>query len=124
MQSPPKKVLYAEDEITSRKILKISLNKNGIECDLAENGKTAIEMCQNNHYDLVILDQYMPGLNGDAIAKKIKAFKPDLPLIAITSDDELVGYLKNSGFIEVIIKPIYKHNFLFKIKKYLKLYEK
>jgi CheY-like chemotaxis protein len=119
MQSPPKRVLYAEDEYTSRKILKISLNKNGIDCDLAEDGNAAVEMCQNNFYDLVILDHYMPGLNGDKIAQKIKSFKPDLPLIAITSDDELVSHLKKSGFTDVIIKPIYKHNFINTIKKYL-----
>ena len=82
-----KRVLYAEDEFTNRKLLEIKLKNHGISCDLAQDGLKAVELFTQNKYDLVILDQYMPGLNGDQVARKIREINPDIPLIAITSDD-------------------------------------
>ena len=52
-----KKVLYAEDEFTNRKLLEIKLKNFGISTDLAQDGLKAIELFKENTYDLVILDQ-------------------------------------------------------------------
>jgi CheY-like chemotaxis protein len=69
---------------------------------------------------LIILDQYMPGMNGDELARKIKAVDPDIPLIAITSDDTEAGSLKKAGFSEVFIKPLRGRDYIDTIVKYLK----
>jgi two-component system response regulator ResD len=101
-----KSILYAEDEFTNRKIMEIQCRKFGVECALEEDGRKALERCSQEHFDLVILDQYMPGLNGDEIARELKKNHPDLPLVAITSDDSCVPRLKATGFDSVYVKPL------------------
>lgn len=114
-----KRVLYAEDEFTNRKLLEIKLKNHGISCDLAQDGLKALELFQKNEYDLIILDQYMPGLNGDQVARKIREQRPELPLIAITSDDGEIQRLNEAGFNEVFIKPLRGQHYIDSIKNYL-----
>ena len=101
-----KKVLYAEDEFTNRKILEIVCRKLNYRCILAEDGLQALELYRKESPDLVILDQYMPGFNGDIVAEKIRQKDRNTPLIAITSDDEAVSRLEETGFDRVLIKPV------------------
>jgi DNA-binding response OmpR family regulator len=101
-----KRVLYAEDDLPSRKLLEIKLNKAGFKCDAVDNGSLALQMFTKNNYDLVVLDQYMPGLDGEDVAMEIRKISPDIPLIAITSDDTLIKPLLKLGFNEVIVKPL------------------
>jgi CheY-like chemotaxis protein len=112
-------ILYAEDEFTNRRLIQIHLQRANISCDLASDGEEAWEMFSNHDYRLIILDQYMPGMNGDELARKIKSVKPDLPLIAITSDDTEVTTLKNAGFSEVFIKPLRGRDYIDTILQYL-----
>lgn len=114
-----KKVLYGEDEFTNRKLLEIRLTSNQISCDLARDGVRALEMFKEGNYSLVILDQYMPGMNGDEVAIEIRKISPDLPLIAITSDDGEIDRLKAAGFNEVFIKPLRGTDYIETIKGYL-----
>ena len=101
-----KHILYAEDEFTNRKIMEIQCRRFGVECDLVEDGPTALEMLKNDDYDLVILDQYMPGMNGDDVARVFRSRNRKTPLVAITSDDAQVRNLMSSGFDRVYIKPL------------------
>ena len=101
-----KRILYAEDEFTNRKIMEIQCRKFGVACVLAEDGLKALELCREEPFDLVILDQYMPGLNGDEVAREIRRDSGDLPLVAITSDDECLPRLRSSGFDAVFVKPL------------------
>jgi len=116
-------VLYAEDEFTNRKLLEIQLTKNGITIDTASDGLQALYKIKVNHYDLVILDHYMPGMNGDVLAAEIRKTKPDLPLLAITSDDSYTDMLLNAGFAEVFIKPLRGTDYIETIRKYLPVKE-
>ncbi len=113
-------ILYAEDEFTNRRLIEIHLGKANIHCDLAADGTEAWEMISKNDYRLIILDQYMPGMNGDELARKIRETKPDIPLIAITSDDTEVSMLKAAGFSEVFIKPLRGKEYIDTIIRYLK----
>ncbi|MCK4541232.1 MAG: response regulator [Spirochaetales bacterium] len=114
-----KKVLYAEDEFTNRKLLEIKLKSMGVQCELAQDGVKALEMFKNGNYDLIILDQYMPGMNGDMVAREIRKINPDIPLIAITSADGETGKLKSAGFNEIFIKPLRGESYLDSIRQYL-----
>jgi CheY-like chemotaxis protein len=113
------KVLYAEDEFTNRKLLEIQLKNIGIQCDLAGDGMEAVRLFKENAYDLVILDQFMPGMNGDEAAKIIRSISPDIPLIAITSDDGEIPVLRQAGFQEIFIKPLRGKDHIDIIKKHL-----
>jgi CheY-like chemotaxis protein len=119
MDENKKRVLYAEDEFTNRKLLQIKLRTLGVTCDLAQDGTEAYEMFENNDYALIILDQYMPGMNGDEVAKKIREKNSSIPLIAITSDDREVENLKTSGFNEIFIKPLRGNSYINVINSYL-----
>ena len=114
-----KHVLYAEDEFTNRRLLEIKLKNHGINCDLAQDGQKAMELFKSRQYDLVILDQYMPRMNGDQVARLIRETHPDLPLIAITSDDGEIQRLSEAGFNEVFIKPLRGQHYIDSIKNYL-----
>ncbi|MBN1648904.1 MAG: response regulator [Spirochaetales bacterium] len=114
-----KRVLYAEDEFTNRKLLQIKLKTLGVQCDLAQDGMEAYEMYEQHDYSLIILDQYMPGMNGDEVAKKIRKKNVSIPLIAITSDDREVDTLKSAGFNEIFIKPLRGNSYINIINSYL-----
>ena len=116
----PKRVLYAEDELTNRKLIQIRLQEEGIKCDTAENGKEALELFSNAVYDMVILDHYMPIKNGDQVAREIRKDNPSIPIIGITSDDESAGYLRTCGFNEVIVKPLKGYASILRILNYLR----
>lgn len=113
------RILYAEDEITNRKLLQIQLQRLGITCDTAVDGLEAVELFRKNHYAVVILDQYMPGLNGNQVARLIRDINPDQVLIAITSDDSELATLREAGFNEIFIKPLRGRDYLETIKDYL-----
>ena len=119
MAKKEKTVLYAEDEFTNRKLLQIKLKNLGVTCDLAQDGVQAFEMYEQNPYSLVILDQYMPGMNGDEVARKIREKNREIPLIAITSDDREVEKLKKAGFNEIFIKPLRGNSYINIIYSYL-----
>ncbi len=114
-----KKVLYAEDEFTNRKLMDIQFKNHGIPCDLAQSGQEALDLFRENSYSLVILDQYMPEYNGDELAREIRKTHPELPLIAITSDDSTVGSLKEAGFNKVFVKPLRGKEYMGIIQKFL-----
>lgn len=100
------KVLYAEDEYTNRRLLEILLNREGINCDLASDGFSALDLFRKNDYSVVILDQHMPGMNGDEVARHMRAIDDSVPLIALTGDDSQVPALKDAGFDKIFLKPL------------------
>ncbi|WP_041866157.1 response regulator [Sediminispirochaeta smaragdinae] len=114
-----KRVLYAEDEFINRKLIEIRLRKEGIVCDLAENGRQALDLFRSRRYDLVILDNYMPELNGADVARSIRSENTAIPIIAITSDDEEIPTLKKAGCNEIFIKPLYGPAYMQRILKHL-----
>lgn len=114
-----KKVLYAEDEYTNRKLLEIKLRNRGVQCDLAEDGTRALEMFKSGEYGVIVLDQYMPGMNGDKVATEIRKIDPEIPLIAITSDDGEMERLRSAGFNRIFIKPVRGEDYIGTILSYL-----
>ncbi len=114
-----KKVLYAEDEYTNRFTVELYFKRNNIIIDTVEDGEEAVMKCKTGNYDLVLLDQYMPKMNGDLAAREIKKLFPNLPLIAITSDDSNNSELMEAGFLEILIKPVKAEEYSEIIKRYL-----
>ena len=114
-----KKVLYAEDDLANRKLLEIKLEQAGFECDVVENGSLALQRYEDNTYDVVILDQYMPEMDGEQVAAEIRKSSPHIPIIAVTSDDSLRTQLLDGGFNEVIVKPVRGNEAIDVINSYL-----
>lgn len=99
-------VLYAEDEFSNRELLRIKFEHAGITADIVTNGADAIRMCRKKKYDVVLLDHYMEDIDGIEAAQRIRIFRPDIPLIAITSDDSLKTRMTAAGFNHIVIKPL------------------
>lgn len=86
-----KHVLIVEDDLINQKVAQNILSKWGIEVDLAENGRVALEKLVNNSYDIILMDLHMPEMDGFEATKDIRALngsdnKSATPIIALTAD--------------------------------------
>ena len=103
-------ILIAEDDFLNYKYLKSILEKERHAVLYAENGQIAVDMVKNNpEIDIVLMDIKMPVLDGVEAANRIKAFKPELPIIAQTAyafDSEKEKILQTGAFNCYVTKPI------------------
>lgn len=95
-----KTVLFVEDEEHFRKIISMMIRKTGHDVDVASNGFQALQVIEENNYDLVILDHLMPNMTGLELLMLIRHqyTKSELPVMVLTSciDKELIEeYLEN-----------------------------
>ena len=123
-QTPMKgKILIAEDDLISCEYLRELLHKEGFRVVTAKNGTEAVAACCDDpEIGLVLMDIKMPGLDGYSAAEKIRACRPELPVLAQTAyalDEERISIL-NAGFDDYIPKPIEKDVLLNMIAKFLR----
>ena len=102
-------ILLVEDDLTNFLLEEKILKKSGFEVVAAYNGKEAVEKCLSNpDIELVLMDIKMPVMDGFEATRKIKAIRPDLPVIAVTafamSGDEKKAL--EAGCNDYIAKPI------------------
>lgn len=117
------KVLVAEDMPLNQLLIKIILKEFGFECDIAENGKIAIEKLQENNYDIVLMDIQMPEMNGFEATEYIRnKMNSKIPIIALTADVTTIDTEKSKavGMNDYISKPIDEKLLYNKIIKQLK----
>ncbi|NPD44769.1 MULTISPECIES: response regulator [unclassified Lentimicrobium] len=118
-----KTVLIAEDVDDNFLFLKTFLRKTKINVLWAKDGKEAIEFCQkDDNIDIVLMDIRMPFIDGYEATRKIKEFKPDLPIIAQTAYALNSDYQKvfDAGCDEYITKPILGKILFQKMEKFIK----
>lgn len=72
-------LLWVDDEIELLKAHIIFLEKKGYEVVTASNGSDAIDLCKQQNYDLIMLDEMMPGISGLETLQKIKDIQPTTP---------------------------------------------
>ena len=82
------KILWADDEITMLKPHILYLEEKGYEVTPVNSGEDAIELCDKQKFDIVLLDEMMTGLDGLTTLKSIKDKHPSLPIIMITKNEE------------------------------------
>jgi CheY-like chemotaxis protein len=105
-----KRILIADDTLSSRELLRSILESSGYQVVEAEDGKQVLERAAAFKPHLMILDLQMPNLDGCAAAKalrKIPAFK-STPIVALTAalSDAVPERIAEAGFTEYLIKPI------------------
>ena len=81
-------ILWADDEIDLLKPHILFLNNKGYEVTPVNSGPDAIDECQKNIYDVVFLDENMPGMTGLETLNHIKSLRPNLPVVMITKSEE------------------------------------
>jgi PAS domain S-box-containing protein len=103
------KVLVVEDIALNQLLMKTILDEFGFKCDVAENGKLAIEKLGNNNYDIILMDLQMPKMNGFEATEYIRGkLKSKIPIIALTADVTTVDLAKCRavGMNDYIAKPV------------------
>ena len=88
MESNRRKVLWADDEIAMLRSHCLFLNERGYEVTPVSNGEDAIALMRREHFDIVLLDEMMPGLDGLATVEEVKNQDPNVPVIMITKNEE------------------------------------
>jgi CheY-like chemotaxis protein len=114
-------ILWADDEIDLLKPHIMFLEEKGYEVETANNGDDAIDMVKDKPYDLIFLDENMPGLTGLETLEHIKTIYPSIPVIMITkSEEESIMEEAIGGKIsDYLIKPVNPNQILLSIKKNL-----
>jgi two-component system, CAI-1 autoinducer sensor kinase/phosphatase CqsS len=121
-----KTVLVADDLDFNRRVIKLMLNKLGIDILEASNGFEALEILKSRHCDLLIIDMRMPVLDGFETARRIRstdASWKDIPILGVSGnlDNATLKQAKESGINDSLIKPLKLKPFLQKVSAMLKI---
>jgi len=114
-------VLVVEDNKINQMITRKILEKNKMNCMVADNGMDAIALIKEHTYDVILMDIHMPGISGIEATQKVRQFDSQLPIIALTAvtiDENLDDFYK-AGFNEIIPKPFKTEEFFEKIYRTL-----
>lgn len=115
------KILWVDDEIDLLKPYTLYLKNKGYEVDTATNGQDAIELCEKEIYDIVFLDENMPGLSGLETLSKIKEVRPNIPIVMITKSEEenIMDMAIGNKIADYLIKPVNPSQILMTLKKHI-----
>jgi DNA-binding response OmpR family regulator len=115
------KILWTDDEVEALKPHIIFLEDKGYEIDTCSNGNDTIDLVRQNSYDLIFLDENMPGLSGIETLRLIREIRTDIPVVMITKseEEELMETAIGSEIADYLIKPVKPKQILLAIKKIL-----
>lgn len=113
------KILWADDEIDHLKAHLLFLEEKGYQVETVNNGLDAIELATNSHFDLIFLDENMPGISGLSALKKIKEIDGQVPIVMITKSEEehIMEDAIGSKIADYLIKPVNPRQILLTIKR-------
>lgn len=113
------RLLWVDDEIDLLKAHILFLKKKGYEVDTASNGYDALDMCQKERYDLILLDENMPGLSGLETLARIKDLHPAVPVVMVTKSEEenIMNQAIGAKIADYLIKPVNPTQILLSLKK-------
>jgi len=114
-------ILWADDEIDLLRPHILLLEGKGFEVVTANNGEDAIEQVNERDFDLIFLDENMPGLTGLQVLTRVKAIRPNIPVIMITKSEEedIMDKALGSRIADYLIKPVNPKQIILTIKKFV-----
>ena len=112
-------LLWADDEMELLKAHLLFLEKKGYEVVTVTNGTDAIEECKQRTFDLVLLDEMMPGLSGLETLQRIKELSPQTPVVMVTKSEEedIMNQAIGQQIADYLIKPVNPNQILLTLKK-------
>lgn len=119
------KVLWADDEIDILKPHIKLLEQKGIAVTAVTNGQDAVDAVAEDEFDIIFLDENMPGISGLEALQKIKAHKGHIPVVMVTKSEEehLMEEAIGKKISDYLIKPVNPKQILLSIKKNVKARE-
>ncbi|HMV14810.1 MAG TPA: PglZ domain-containing protein [Chitinophagales bacterium] len=113
------KILWADDEIDLLKPQILFLEQKGYSVEPVSNGHDALDKCKSEHFDLIFLDEHMPGISGLETLSRIKTINKDIPVVMITKNEEenIMEEAIGSQIADYLIKPVKPNQILLAVKK-------
>ena len=113
------RLLWADDEIELLNAHIIFLKNKGYEVTTVTNGLDAIEACKSMPFDLILLDENMPGMSGLETLAVIKEIYPSTPVVMVTKSEEenIMEQAIGSKIADYLIKPVNPNQILLTLKK-------
>ena len=114
-------ILWVDDEIDMLRPHILFLESKGYKVSTVTNGQDALDCCREEDYDLIFLDENMPGLSGLQTLSLIKEISPAVPVVMITKSEEedIMDMAIGSKIADYLIKPVNPNQILLAIKKNL-----
>ena len=112
-------LLWVDDEIEQLRAHLLFLEKKGYEVVTVSNGTDAIDQCRERSFDMVLLDEQMPGLSGLETLQRIKELQPSLPVVMVTKSEEenIMEQAIGQKIADYLIKPVNPNQILLALKK-------
>ena len=112
-------LLWADDEMELLRAHLLFLEKKGYKVVTVTNGTDAIEECKKQTFDLVLLDEMMPGLSGLETLQRIKELSPQTPVVMVTKSEEedIMNQAIGQQIADYLIKPVNPNQILLTLKK-------
>ena len=112
-------LLWVDDEIEMLRAHIIFLEKKGYDVTTVNNGNDAIEECRKRNFDLVLLDEMMPGITGLETLQQIKDISPSTPIVMVTKSEEenIMDQAIGQKIADYLIKPVNPNQILLALKK-------
>jgi len=113
------KLLWVDDEMELLKAHVFFLEKKGYAVTTVSNGTDAVDLCAERSFDLVLLDEQMPGLSGLETLQRIKQIAPATPVVMVTKSEEenIMEQAIGQKIADYLIKPVNPNQILLVLKK-------
>ncbi len=114
-------ILWVDDEIDLLKLQVMFLTQKGHQITTAADGYDAVDLVRKQSFDMIFLDENMPGMSGFETLAKIKQLQPTIPVVMITKSEEenIMDQAIGSQIADYLIKPVNPNQILLSIKKIL-----
>lgn len=112
-------LLWVDDEIEQLKGHIMFLEKKGYEIVTVSNGTDAIDQCRQRNFDLVLLDEQMPGISGLETLRILKEINPSITVVMVTKSEEenIMEQAIGQKIADYLIKPVNPNQILLTLKK-------
>ena len=113
------RILWADDEMDLLRPYVIFLEEKGYHVTTVTNGKDAVDLCHKESFDIIFLDENMPGLSGLETLSQIKAIDSNIPMVMITKSEEedIMNMAIGNKIADYLTKPVNPSQILLTLKK-------
>lgn len=120
MKNP--KILVVDDEERIRRLVRMYLERNAFDVEEAEDGQEALDKALENHYDLIVLDLMLPGMDGRDVCAALRQQNNEVPIIMLTAAGDEMSRIHGFelGADDYVVKPFSPRELVMRVKALLK----